>query len=203
MPDCLQRLAELRDRGAVLDRIPERIDAARPAPVRAHEPVDEAVELALLLEGRIDQHQPALFLRRQMRAERQPAVELDGPDLEIAGEQRLQPLEVLAGAVRSPTAGPAAAGDGARSAASRDISRRRRRDWRPSPRRDRAQAAPAACGGKLRLQQPADAVKPFAGLLRLLRRQIVEAGAGMGVDDAERLVLAASDIRPAATAPRA
>ena len=95
MPDCCQCLPEGADRRAVLDRIPQRIDAARPAPVRLAQTVDEAVELALFLEGRIDQHQAALFLRRQMRAERQPAVEFDDAGLEIAGKQRLQLRGIL------------------------------------------------------------------------------------------------------------
>ena len=51
------------------------------------ERVGHAVELARLLEGRVDQHQPAPFLGRQLRAERQPAVELQHPRLDVAGEE--------------------------------------------------------------------------------------------------------------------
>ena len=95
MPVTAQPDAEIGDRHAVLDRIPERIDAARPAAMRFDEPVDDAVEFARLLERRIDQHQPALFLRRQLRAERQPAVEFEHAHLDVAGEQLLQPRRVL------------------------------------------------------------------------------------------------------------
>ena len=48
----------------------------------------------------------------------------------------------------------------------------------------------ATSGGKRLAGKPADAVEPLAGLSRLVRRQIVEADAGMRVDDPERRVLA-------------
>jgi hypothetical protein len=43
---------------------------------------------------------------------------------------------------------------------------------------------------QLGLRQFGDTVAPFAGLLRFFGRQVVKAGAGMGVDHPERFVLA-------------
>ncbi len=79
----------------MLDRIPEGVGATRPAPVGAQEPIDEPVELAFDFERRIDQHQSALLLRRQMGAKRQPAVQRDDPHLMIAGKALLQTFGVL------------------------------------------------------------------------------------------------------------
>ena len=115
MPDRRKRPAEGRDRRAVLDRIPERIDAARPAPMRLRSPSTSRSNSPSCSKGGSTRTKAALFLGRQMRAERQPAVEFDDPNLEIAGKQRLQAARHPADAVRSPTAGPAFAADAARS----------------------------------------------------------------------------------------
>ena len=53
-----------------------------------------AVELALFLKGRVDQHQAALLLGRQMGAKNIPAVELSNPGLEIAGKILFKPVGV-------------------------------------------------------------------------------------------------------------
>jgi hypothetical protein len=45
--------------------------------------------------------------------------------------------------------------------------------------------------GEARVEQTRDAIAPFSGPARLRPGEIVEAGAGMGVEDAERAWLAA------------
>src|SRR5690606_23599765 len=74
---------------------PKRIDPARPALVRLMQSGEQPVEFAFLLERRIYQHDAALFLGRQMRTERQPAVEFDDPRLEIAFELTAQRLDIF------------------------------------------------------------------------------------------------------------
>ena len=67
-----QRLAESRDSLSILDRVPERIDATRPTLAGLGQAADNAVELALFLEGRIDQNKATFFLGREMGSKRQP-----------------------------------------------------------------------------------------------------------------------------------
>ena len=86
----LERASEAVDLARVLQRIPERIGAAGPAPVRLDEPRDQPLELAVFLERRIDEDEAALLLGRHVRAERQPAVERDDAHLDVAGEQRAE-----------------------------------------------------------------------------------------------------------------
>src|SRR5690606_27760663 len=75
----------------VLDRVPKRVDAAGPAAMCLFQSLHETVELTFLFERRINQDKTALFLRRQMRAECEPAIELNDAGLEVtlkAGAER-------------------------------------------------------------------------------------------------------------------
>ena len=76
MPVRFERGDEGVDLARLLERIPQRIDAAGPFAMRLDQARRPGARTRRLLEGRIDQHQAALFLGRQMGAERQPAVEL-------------------------------------------------------------------------------------------------------------------------------
>src|SRR6185437_10109289 len=78
----------------VLERIPERVNSLRKPLVCPDEASGEPLEFAILLEGRIDQDESALFLGRQLATQRQPAIELDYPALDIPGEQRRQRLGI-------------------------------------------------------------------------------------------------------------
>ena len=73
---------------SVLDRIPKHVDAGRPFAVRRREPVGKPVEFARLLERRIDEHQAAPFLGRNVGSERRPAVDRNGLGLAVAAEMR-------------------------------------------------------------------------------------------------------------------
>ena len=189
----------------VLDRIPEQIDAGRPFAVRGLERARRAARNSSgCSNGGSISTSAAPLLRRHIGLERRPAVDrdrLDAPSprrlrasaarrvrLELAGDEailRPQPVRARARASRDRLAQPAGRIEG------RDA------------RRDRARAAPRACSGDRRRKQPADAVAPFAGAARLGPAEIVEAGAGMGVDHAERCRLLAADAPGCARAPRA
>ena len=60
---------------ALLERIPQHIDAGRPLAVRGRERAREPRELVRVLERRIDQHQAAALLRRHIGGKRRPAVD--------------------------------------------------------------------------------------------------------------------------------
>ena len=81
-----QRLVEFTDRRGILQRIPQAIDAAGELLPGLGEIIDEALVFVRLLEGWIDQDQPALLLRRQVCVQRQPAVEMGDARLEVAFE---------------------------------------------------------------------------------------------------------------------
>ena len=78
------------DQGRALQGIPDGIDAAGPALQRLGKSFGDGVDLVGALEGRVDQDEAALFLRRHVGAERQPAVEGDRLGLDVAGKERLQ-----------------------------------------------------------------------------------------------------------------
>src|SRR5690606_14534019 len=86
----LQRPVESGRRCPLLQGVPEAVDAAWKASPGLREALGQPLELAVFLEGRVDQHDAALLLRRQVRAERQPAVETGDAALEIAVEQPVQ-----------------------------------------------------------------------------------------------------------------
>jgi hypothetical protein len=90
-----QFLVEGGKRAVGLDRVPQHVGPARKPPRRSRQPVDHPVILAGFLEGRVDQHQAAFLLWRQMRAERQPAVEFDDPHLVVPFEHLPQPFGVF------------------------------------------------------------------------------------------------------------
>ena len=63
--------------------------------MRPDQAVDQPREFAGFLEWRVDQHQPTLFLWRQVGAQRQPSVEFDDAGLEVAGEQPRQRMGIV------------------------------------------------------------------------------------------------------------
>ncbi len=181
--------AESLNRVMVLDRVPDRIDAARPAPVCLFEFRDNSPELVLLLEGRVDQHHSTLFFRRQMRAQRQPAIKFDHPCLEIAGKNYLQPRSILwvqFDGGQTILLAQKMAHEARRAGIVQDI-----RTLILLMNRFQQGIQKLRCfliEGSL--DQSADPVAPFAGFLRLFRTQVVEADTRMRVDDTESLVLA-------------
>ena len=82
--------AEARDGPQILDRIPADEDARRESLQSIGEPVRQAGKLAVLFEGRVDQHHAAPLLGRQQRFECDPAVEPDHFCATIAAERGLQ-----------------------------------------------------------------------------------------------------------------
>ena len=153
------------------------------------QPFNEPAELAILFKRRIDQNEPALFLWGQMGAKRQPSVQFQNASLEIAVEEYLQGLRILRMKLdrrqpvllaQKPPGDQWRAGIGLDLAGSVvqpgsvEIRTKQRRDF--------------GCEGLA--CKPADAAEPLAGPCCLLGRQIVQADAGMRVDDPERRVLA-------------
>ncbi len=91
----LERLMEGRDRRTLLDRVPQAIDAGRKPPPCSGKPINQPVVFPIDLERRIDQNDAALFLRRQVRTERQPAVEFGHAHLIVALEKTRQSAAVV------------------------------------------------------------------------------------------------------------
>ncbi len=173
----------------VLDRVPDRIDAARPAPVRLFEFRDNPSEFVFLLEGRVNQHQSTLFFRRQMRAQRQPAIEFDDPCLEIAGKNFLQPRGILwvqfdgcQAILFAQEMANEARGTGVMLDARTEILFLNR--FQQGIQKVRFFLIEES------LDETADPVPPFAGFLRFFRTEVVKTDSRMGVDHAESLVLA-------------
>ena len=86
MPLFASADAQAIDGEEVLDRIPQGVDAGRPAAVGVAEGGGETVELAARLVGRVDEDEAAPLLRRDEGAERQPAVEGDDAHLVVPGK---------------------------------------------------------------------------------------------------------------------
>src|SRR5690606_470029 len=169
-------------------RIPKRVDSTRPAAMRLAQPFDNPVELAFLLERRIDEDEPSLFLRREMCAESQPAIELHHPGLEITMEKRLKPVRIF----RMEFNG------GEAILAPKEMARQQRRTGIAFDRSfsiDRPDGVQiwreARCDGRRqgRPHKPPDASPPLTGFLRLGRRQVVQTDSGMRIEDPKGLVL--------------
>ncbi len=62
-----QRLVKGRDGRAMLDRIPDRVDAVREAAMRVLQAARDARELVRDFEGRIDEDKAAPLLGRRLR----------------------------------------------------------------------------------------------------------------------------------------
>ncbi|MNT03639.1 hypothetical protein D3C72_1381860 [compost metagenome] len=176
------------DRRILLQRIPEAEGAAGKAAIALGEAVSEPLVLALDLEGRVDEDQATLFLRRQVSAERQPAIEFGDPALEVAIEEPVQCLVIIRVQLhRRQTV--------LRAKKHADELRRTgiARQLRTGVELANGRQIRFEDGGDRRRQvareQPADAVAPLAGLLRLFARQIIKADTGMGVENPERLLL--------------
>jgi hypothetical protein len=83
------------DIALILDRIPAGEDAGRPFVERLCHLAGEALELARLLVGRIDEDEPAPLLCRDEGVQRRPAVEMEHLDLRVAPEAPRQDRPVL------------------------------------------------------------------------------------------------------------
>jgi hypothetical protein len=157
--------------------------------VGGSQPGCEAGELAFRFERRVDQHQTAPFLGRQMRLERQPAVERQHPDLDVAGKARLERDGGLRLDLDRRQPVPAAQQLAHEHRRARIEGEAAGGVQRPHGCQIGLEEGRGGPGGRMQ-DEPADAARPLAGPLRLRARQIVAAGAGMGVDDPQRCILA-------------
>ena len=151
-------------------------------------PVGQPVEFASLLEGRIDQHQPALLLGRQMSAERQPAVEFDDAHLVVAGKQVAEIPGILGMKLdrgQPVLAAQQAAHDEGRAGIVLETAAGVGGGNRVQIRRHQ----PGGRALRRHVEKPADAAAPFARPLRGHSGKVVKASTGMRVDHAKGLVL--------------
>ena len=122
-------------------------------------PCGQPLELALLLEGRVDQHQAALLREGGQRLQRLPAVAVVDRNLRVAAEGGRAASACVIGvqlAGQQVVLRPQQAGDQGRGAG---VARRRPGG---ADQRDVVGQRPV-----LDIQQPADAAPPFAGPLGL------------------------------------
>ena len=198
--ECSSRMSGLKAasspanarRRLVLDRIPERVAAGREAPHALAQGAQQALELVGRLEGRIDQHQAAALDRRQQRLQHLVAVGLAHLDCAVAGELALE---------RQRFRRVQFAGDEAIARPQRHANQPRRARIAPDAApggselavvgRDRRQIARhgGRHAGARRADQAGDAGLRLAGAPRQAAAQIIAAGAGMGVEHEQLLVL--------------
>jgi len=148
------------------------------------EELAETIELALLLEGRVDEHHPAALLRRQQRLERGPAVERQHLRL-VAVRKELRQRRVIIGVELVDHEAIACAHQAPRDERAAGIARERPCAVDLAHRREIGRQDRSSVGRQPGVDDAADAGPPFAGLEGGLRTEIVEAHAGMRVDDAE------------------
>ena len=143
----------------------------------------EALELARLLVGRIDEDEPASLLCRDEGVQRRPAVEMEHLDLRVAPEAPRQDRLVLGVELdeNRPVLRPhELAHDQRRARIGVAVALPHRREDRPVGRDQRLDL------GREGLAEPVDAAAPFLRPLGRVGAKVVEPGAGMRVDRPER-----------------
>ena len=188
---------------AVGERIPDAVHAGRPAFVRNFERGEHLVELELGFVRRVDEHEAAAFARRQVRLESRVAVAVDHRDEPLAADRRPQCVRFLRQLLDQDEPvgrAPHPRHDDRRAGVCRDRTvilaggLAHQPDVRGDLRRQR-------CGWQF--EQPADAGLVLAAALRLCLAQVVDAAAGVRVEEQERGRTSSSGARRASSAPRA
>ncbi len=182
---ALQAAPEIVRRGLVLDRVPEGVDAGGPACVGLGERLEDTLPLVPALVGGVDVHQAAPLAGRQpgpqclvavaaLDPDLPVALELAGDDAGLAGVQFAKHHAVL-----MPEKGPDDAG---RAGVPEQLAAGVGGAHGP-------QVGFQGLGNVTRSPQALDAGLVLAVLAGPVRVQPVAAGAGMGVDEDEGLVL--------------